>query len=400
MWDNIKTNKQANKKTKHVCVTVLLWKPVLSVFCVLPFPPAFSLNCSFRQINSSPTGFIHPVSPPLCRWIITSQTATTQCRDFVFSWNSKFFVFLCFLHVHHSALLPACLHFWVPPCQLQSILLACLPANQVFYSTIPSWDNSWYNISFAHYILSPFFAFGSLKYTPPPQQNDLTINMDPAVTGWWTSIAVTLRWLLASSLPQSVPIPDVPFLGFFCCCFVFFFVLSSCLSSPSLFPHLLLSSCGRGSSVGSSREAHLQIILLIFPCYITPVLSPLRCRIVPPVTVTISSACSNCVNLVYNRNWYSTFQCSCRVFPPATPASYYLGSTCAAPGWLCLHACTLTTASNLCIWVQAENPDLTLKALEIFTCSHHQSFHIMKMNWRLFRLLWSLWLYTHIINEV
>ena len=181
--------------------------------------------------------------------------------------------------------------------------------------------------------------------------------------------------------------------------FCFFCAVLLSVSPPPPFPHLLLSSCGRGSSVVSSREAHLQIILLLFPCYITPVSSPLRCQIVPPVTVTISSACNNCVSLDYYSNLYSTFQGSCRVFPPATPASYYLSSTCAAPGRLCLHACTLTTASNLCIWVQAENPDLTLKALKISTwCSHHV--YIMKMNWRLFRLLWSLWLYTHIISEV
>ena len=75
---------------------------------------------------------------------------------------------------------------------------------------------------------------------------------------------------------------------------------SDCLSSPLLFPspapvYLCVWTCGHGSSVRSSGEVHLQIIPLIIPWYITPVSSPLRCQIVPPVMVTISRASNHCV---------------------------------------------------------------------------------------------------------
>lgn len=70
----------------------------------------------------------------------------------------------------------------------------------------------------------------------------------------------------------------------------------------SLFPtpapvFLCVCICGRGSSVSRSGEAHLQIILLIIPCYIIPVSSPLQRQIILPVTVTISSTSSCCVLL-------------------------------------------------------------------------------------------------------
>lgn len=88
--------------------------------------------------------------------------------------------------------------------------------------------------------------------------------------------------------------------GSWCCCC--FFVLSSCLSSPLPFPtpapvFLCVCICGRGSSISRSGEAHLQIILLIIPCYIIPVSSPLQRQIILPVTVTISSTSSCCVLL-------------------------------------------------------------------------------------------------------
>ena len=172
---------------------------------------------------------------------------------------------------------------------------------------------------------------------------------------------VTVLAPYSSCHSPTVALGVVVFFWFFLC---FPPVCRPPLPFPSPAPvFLCVCSSGRGSSAGSSRETHLQMILLIIPCYITPVSSPLWCQIVPPVTVTISSASSNCVSLVYYRNWYSTFHSSCHVFPPGTPASYYLSSTCAAPGWLCLHVCTLTTAFDLCTWVQTENPDITLKAL-------------------------------------
>ena len=65
---------------------------------------------------------------------------------------------------------------------------------------------------------------------------------------------------------------------------------------PSPAPvYLCVWTCGHGSSVRSSGEVHLQIIPLIIPWYITPVSSPLRCQIVPPVMVTISRASNHCV---------------------------------------------------------------------------------------------------------
>ena len=74
--------------------------------------------------------------------------------------------------------------------------------------------------------------------------------------------------------------------------FVFWCFSPVCLP-PLFFPHRLpftdVWTCGRGSSVGNSREAHLlQFIPLIVPL--------LHKQIVPPVTVTESRASGSSVN--------------------------------------------------------------------------------------------------------